>query len=548
MYSEDKKGFSVRDILIQLLFIILFVFILVWLFPTKSSLNNQYDGINNKLDILTSTLFNTNIKTMKDAAVSYYTTARLPQALKDVERMTLKQMLDEKLLVEFVDGNGNSCDTTKSYVEVIKLEDEYQMKINLSCTDKDAYIIIHLGCYDYCSATGVCEKKEEIKITENKKTTCSYEYEKVTNAKWGDFGSWSGWTTTKVAETDYRKVETKTEKVLSGSEQIQTGTKVETISASGNTSTTCPTGYTRSGESCVRNATGYYIAKCPSGFTLNSDGTCSGSVGTTTTTSPTCPSGYTRSGSTCYKASSSTVSATPTCPSGYNWNGSTCTQTSGVSYSKGDYIETLTGYSVPAPNSSYYYETISSDYVYKCIGDNPCAFIWEYTYKKYKSVVSGGTTTTATPICDTANGYTLSGTTCIKPTTATETTSATCSNGTLSGDVCYIYGSQAKTVSATCPTGFTLKGNRCYGTKTTTVAVTTTTSYSCPSGYSLSGSSCTRTVPVYDTQNVYKNVQYYRYKEKAYVSGTRLVEWSTSQNDTYLIGQGYNLTGNKKCS
>lgn len=546
MYNEDKKGFSVRDILIQLLFIILFVFILVWLFPTKSGLNNQYDGLNNKLDILTSTLFNTNIKTMKDAAVSYYTTARLPQALKDVKSMTLKQMLDEKLLVEFVDGNGNSCDTSKSYVEVIKLEDEYQMKINLSCTDKDAYIIVHLGCYDYCSATGVCEKQEEIIITENKKTTCSYEYEKVTNATWGEFGSWSGWTTTKVAETDYRRVETKTEKVLSGSEQIQTGTKVETINANGTSTTTCPSGYTKNGESCTRTATGYYNAKCPSGYTLNSDGTCTGSIQTTTTVSPTCPSGYTRSGITCYKSSSSTISVNPTCPSGYNWNGNTCSKTTAIVYSKGDYIETLTGSSVPAKTSKYYYETQGNpEYVYSC-SSNPCAFNWIYTYKKYKTVVSGGTTVTATPTCE--SGYTLSGTSCIKPTTATETVSATCPSGTLSGNTCSVTGTQTKTVSATCPTGFTLNGNRCYGTKTTTVAVTTTTSYSCSAGYSLSGSSCTRTVAVYETKNVYKDVQYYRYKEKAYISGNKLVEWSTSQKDTYLTGKGYSLTGNKKCS
>lgn len=545
MYNDQKQGFSVRDILIQILFIILFIFILVWLFPTKS----HYEGLNNKFNILTGTLFNTNIQTMKEAAVSYYTTERLPQALNGIERMTLKEMLDEKLLIDFVDGNGESCDTSKSYVEVIKLQDEYQMKINLSCSDKDAYIIIHLGCYNYCEATGVCEKKETTIITENKVPKCSYEYEKVTNGQWGNYGSWSGWTTTKVTETDYRKVELKTENVLSGSEKVQTGTKIDTINANGNTLTTCPTGYTRSGESCVRTATGYYVAKCPSGFNLNSDGTCSGSVGTTTTFSPSCPSNeYTRSGATCYKVSSSTVATTPTCPSGYNWNGTTCTSTntSNVTYSKGSYVATLTGYSVPATNSSYYYEKVSAEPTFKC--DDACETVIVYTYKKYKTIVNGGTTTTATPTCDTANGYTLSGNSCIKPTTATETTAATCSSGTLSGDLCYVYGSQSTTVSATCPAGFNLTGNRCYGTKTTTVAVTKTTSYSCPKDYTLSGTSCTKTIPVYETKNVYSDVKYYRYKEKSYISGDRFTEWSASQNDTYLIGQGYNLTGNKKCS
>lgn len=138
MYSEKNDGFSIRDIFIQLLFIILFIFILVWLFPTKSSVNKQFADINSKLDALTSGIFNENIDTMKEAAISYYTNERLPQKLNDVESMTLKEMLEKKLLVEFKDGNGESCDLRKSYVEVVKLEEEYQMKINLSCTDNDA--------------------------------------------------------------------------------------------------------------------------------------------------------------------------------------------------------------------------------------------------------------------------------------------------------------------------------------------------------------------------------------------------------------------------
>ena len=102
MYNEKNDGFSVRDIFIQLLFIILFVFILVWLFPTKASVNNQFADVNNRLDALTSGIFNDNLQTMKDAAVSYYTTERLPANINDVKSMTLKEMLAEKLRNNFV--------------------------------------------------------------------------------------------------------------------------------------------------------------------------------------------------------------------------------------------------------------------------------------------------------------------------------------------------------------------------------------------------------------------------------------------------------------
>ncbi len=612
MYNEKNDGFSVRDIFIQLLFIILFVFILVWLFPTKASVNNQFADLNNRLDALTSGIFNDNLQTMKDAAVSYYTTERLPANINDVKSMTLKEMLAEKLLVEFTDANGNSCSLTDSYVEVVKLEDEYQMKINLSCTDNDAYIIVHLGCYDYCAASGVCEKQETTTITTNTPTTpippttktCTYEYKLVTNGQWGDYGSWSSWSTSKVTTSDYRQVEMKKEQVITGTRTVQTGTKVETTSATSSTTSYCPSGYTKNsaGTKCVRTASAYYNAKCPTGYTL-SNGVCYGTKVSTVSTDPTCPSGYTRSGTTCYKSGtsqvtmvpscpsgyslsgnycyktgSSTVTMTPSCPSGYSLSGNNCykTVTSGgtTTYTKGDYVSTKTGTSVPSNSSSYYYETVSSDYVYDC--SSSCAMRWVYTYKVYKAVATttgGGTTTLTTAAsCATnytlsngvcyktvdasdktaascATNYTLNNGVCYKTTTTTDTKSATCASGyTLSGSLCYKSTSSTVTLTPSCPTGYTLSGERCYGTVSDTTNLLTSTSYSCPSGYTLNGSSCTRTVPVYGVENVYETVTYYRYKERQYISGTVKTVWSKSDNDTTLINQGYSLTGNKKCS
>ncbi len=616
MYNEKNDGFSIRDIFIQLLFIILFVFILVWLFPTKASVNNQFADLNSRLDALTSGIFNDNLQTMKDAAVSYYTTERLPQNINDVKSMTLKEMLSEKLLVEFTDGNGNACSLTDSYVEVVKLEDEYQMKINLSCTDNDAYIIVHLGCYDYCDASGVCEKEETTTVTKNTPTptptptptttTCSYEYKLVINGKWGEYGTWSSWSTNKIDQTDYRQVEMKKEQVLKGTQQVQTGTRVETIGATASTTTYCPSGYTRSsnGAYCVATSTttGYYNAKCPTGYTM-SNGVCYGTKYTTVSADPICPSGYTRSGTTCYKSGTSqvtmvpscpsgytlsgnycyktgtsTVTMTPSCPSGYTLSGSNCTKkvTSGgtTTYTRGDYITTKTGTSVPSNSSSYYYEAVSSDYVYDC--SNSCAFRWVYTYKVYKAVATttgGGTTTLTTAAsCATnytlsngmcyktvdlsdktaascATNYTLSNGVCYKTTTTTDSKTATCASGyTLSGSLCYKSTSTTIQLTPSCPTGYTLSGERCYGSVSSTTNLLTSTSYSCPSGYTLNGSTCAKTVAVYEVQNVYETVTYYRYKQRQYISGDVKTVWSKSDNDTTLISQGYSLTGNKKCS
>lgn len=176
MYEERKDRFSVRDLIIQILFIALFVFLLLWLFPTKGDLSKLSLGSSNNSDKDTNTvlydrIFNENIIAMKDAAKSYYTTPRLPQNVGDKVSMTLGEMLEKKILLPFTDKNGKTCDKTDSYVEITKADDEYVMKVNLKCKDEENYLLVYMGCYDYCSTT-ICEKnKEDIASPVIKKVT-----------------------------------------------------------------------------------------------------------------------------------------------------------------------------------------------------------------------------------------------------------------------------------------------------------------------------------------------------------------------------------------
>lgn len=539
-YGVEKKGFTIKDIFIQIVVIALFVFLLAWLFPTRVSFN----GLNKKIDILTGTMYGNNIQTMKEAAISYYTNERLPQALNDVERITLKDMLNLHLLVDFVDGNGNSCSKTDSYVEVIKLRDEYQMKINLSCTDNDAYIIVHLGCYDYCNGLGICAKEEEIVVTPNRELSCEYEYEKIINPVWGDYGAWSEWSTNKVTSSDYRQVESKTEVALTGTRQVQVGSRVETKEVTKLETKYCADGSNPVNGQCVTGSTTSTDAICPDGYSYNpSNGMCTGYV--TKSFDPSCPSGsgWTRNGNTCTRGTTSYAYANPECPQGYSFEGGTCYgPTTPVSYTKGAYIGTYTGYSVPSTNANTYYETVSSDYVYDC--NNSCAFRWVYTYKAYKTVVTGGTRPTATPTCP--NGYAPTGSTCVKAVSSPETAQAICSRGTLQNGKC-VY-NDTDTVGVTCPQGYNLSGGRCYAGTTNYTPALVSVSTSCTGDYTLNGDVCTRTVPVYENQDIYENVTYYRFRTRTYASGDRKIKWSKSQNDQALLRDGYSLTGNKKCN
>jgi len=221
MYEDRRETFTVKDVFLQLLFIVLLVFILIWLFPTKGYLERKLDGIESsidgKLQPLYTRLFTDNIITMKDAAKSYFTNPRLPQNVGDKVKLSLSEMYEKGLLLELVDSNNKSCDATKSYVEVTKMDEEYQMKVTLSCSDKEAYIIEYMGCYDYCN--GLCTKEEaEIIRTGGTPTPTPsndryrYQYVLTTGGSCSKYGSWSDWTTNRIEENSNTKVETKTEK------------------------------------------------------------------------------------------------------------------------------------------------------------------------------------------------------------------------------------------------------------------------------------------------------------------------------------------------
>lgn len=150
MYTEEIKvkntSSLIKNLLVGILLIILLIFIFAWFFPTKNSLNPLYQDI-----------FRNNLNSMRDAAETYFTNERMPSKVNGTVKLTLQQMLDKHLLLPFLDKDGKSCDTTKSYVEITKKETEYEMKVNLVCPTEEAYIIEHLGCTDKCNT---CTKED----------------------------------------------------------------------------------------------------------------------------------------------------------------------------------------------------------------------------------------------------------------------------------------------------------------------------------------------------------------------------------------------------
>src|SRR5690625_4902785 len=74
MYTEERKGNLLKEFLLKLILVIIFVLLLIWLVPWPNM-----DSYIEALNPLKSQIFNANIQEMKDAAILYYTEERLPQ-------------------------------------------------------------------------------------------------------------------------------------------------------------------------------------------------------------------------------------------------------------------------------------------------------------------------------------------------------------------------------------------------------------------------------------------------------------------------------------
>jgi len=103
MYEERKETFSFKSFFLTVLVVLLFTFLMLWLFPTKSYISgnkgtNTYDL--DRLSVLYDEIFANNVERMKNAAIGYYTNERMPQVVGQSKKMTLQEMYDLHLVLQ----------------------------------------------------------------------------------------------------------------------------------------------------------------------------------------------------------------------------------------------------------------------------------------------------------------------------------------------------------------------------------------------------------------------------------------------------------------
>ena len=468
---EDERRINVVKVLLKLIVVVLVILFSAWIVTKICSNNNPINS-----DKLVDQVFQDNLNRMKEVGISYFTLERMPKNVGDKEKITLQDMYDKNLILEVRDEENNLCSDTDSYIEVEKYNDEYQMKVNLSCSNRKDYIIVVMGCYNYCK-NEICEKQEQDVITDSdndsqQNTVIEYEYYKATNGKWTDWSAWSAWQKTYLEPTEYRKVETKV---------VQEDYTYE--------------------STIEEDEYADVIISCPSGYSLNSEGTKCKKI-SNETTNPVCPtiSGYTlynQDGFTCKYKSNTTVSQV--CPS---LNGYTIIsdQSSGWTCVYKKYLRQGQGLSVPQNTSTRIYEFVTTALIHDC---DTCSYYSGVIYNIFARK-------TQSAVCP--SGYTKIGNSCVK----TKTNAATCPSGyeKINNTCKKVY---YKSIIKSCPTGFTLTNEtnqRCYKKVTSVI-----------------------------TMHDVRDVTYYRYATREYINGTIDYKWSTSNNDKSLLNNGYKLTG-----
>ena len=131
MYENSPKKIKIdwKSLIIKIIILLLVLCLLIWII----SLFKKDKKVSNISD---------NLTIMKEAAAEYFVASKLPTKVNDKVKLTLGEMIKEKLVIEFKDQNGKTCNNKESYAEVTKINDQdYSLKVKLVCSKDSDYII-----------------------------------------------------------------------------------------------------------------------------------------------------------------------------------------------------------------------------------------------------------------------------------------------------------------------------------------------------------------------------------------------------------------------
>ena len=553
--DEKKKGLKILSfradyvsVLIRFGIFLIFAFIVIFI---VTKVRNSGDANS----------FTENMENMKEVAYTYYKVeTHRPVSVDEEIVLTLKDLEEASLIKELKDQEGNVCSKEYSYVSLVKTSsDEYDLIVYLSCGGESQMATYPVSFDDsenhnVSTSTLLYEQKRTIEV--NEEYSCPEGYYHA-----GRYCISTNNTVTVQATPKYKVTPARN----SAARYKPTGYEyeyVDPIVSINESSYECPSGYTLSGTSCVKEGTVRYRSS----------------------TSYSCPNGGTPSGSRClFTVSANYSDEKPYCRRGTLINNDSCyvTEEYKVRCVTGKKDSTInacyTTYSASEELSDWLFDgkvTYSEDYdIDRLENERRMYEVDEYLDNgkiRYSRYIRKYIKT-----CD--DGDELKGSTCRHYDEAYEQRYCSDSDYHLASDEsecftyedaryketsgiytcpsgyrkrgsgasssCYKYESATKNTSQTpyCASGYDLTSNgKCVRTIEATLVEEKVT-YSCPEGYTKRGNGASTQCYKKTTTDSY----YYCTNSQATLNGTRCVIAEKTTFLGYTYSNGYDLSGNQ---
>lgn len=134
MYQDNKK----YDYIKIALRIILFVLILLLTFKVLSMI------FNSRKSYLENNNMSHNLNNMQEVAIKYFKDGNTNLEVGEKKKVSLNELMQNNLIGELKDEYEFVCSSDDSFIEIMRLENEYRVKSYLVCNKKSDYIFSYI--------------------------------------------------------------------------------------------------------------------------------------------------------------------------------------------------------------------------------------------------------------------------------------------------------------------------------------------------------------------------------------------------------------------
>lgn len=156
MYEENENKIEWGPIL-KKIGMLLAVVLVIFLIVTGISKCTKKDDVQPENPVNIS--LEEQLDELERATLEYLTSENLPTELNASKTIRLKILVNKGIVTGITDGENNRCDVNESYSEVTRLENNYAVKMSLTCGKNKASRVIYVGCFERCNGS-VCKGEE----------------------------------------------------------------------------------------------------------------------------------------------------------------------------------------------------------------------------------------------------------------------------------------------------------------------------------------------------------------------------------------------------